>query len=87
MKRKEEKQIGYLLREPTVGASRQGYEAFRSGAADDEFDGFARYSDRRWPKGKLGGNAGIYSRPYEGREFFVFSHKSSENNAYGVITL
>ena len=75
------------FRELPGGARQQGCKAFRSGAANDEFDGYARYSGTSWPKGKLGGNAGIYSRPYEGREFFVFSHKSSENNAYSVITL
>ncbi len=31
-------------REPAGGASRQGRNEFRSGAANEEFDGFARYS-------------------------------------------
>ncbi len=55
----KEKQITGLFRELPVGARQYGCKAFRSGAANDEFDGYARYSGTSWPKGKLGGNAGI----------------------------
>jgi hypothetical protein len=55
----KEKQITSLSRELSVGARQQGCKAFRSGAANDEFDGYARYSGSSWPYGKLGGNAGI----------------------------
>jgi hypothetical protein len=34
-----EKRFAYLFREPAVGASRYGCEEFRSGTANDEFDG------------------------------------------------
>ena len=53
------------------GARQQGSKAFRSGASNDEFDGYARYSATRWPKGKLGGNAGVYSRPFLGTGVFL----------------
>ncbi len=60
------------FRELPGGARQQGCKAFRSGAANDEFDGYARYSGTSWPKGKLGGNAGISTLvPLMGREFFL----------------
>ena len=36
-------------------------ELFRSRAANDESDGFARYSERKMAIGNLGGNAGKFS--------------------------
>ena len=68
----KEKQIMGPFRELPGGARQQGCKAFRSGAANDEFDGYARYSGTSWPKGKLGGNAGISTLvPLMGREFFL----------------
>ena len=40
----KEKQITGPFRELPGGARQQGCKAFRSGAANDEFDGYARYS-------------------------------------------
>ena len=69
----KEKQITGPFRELPGGARQQGCKAFRSGAANDEFDGYARYSGTSWPKGKLGGNAGISTLvPLMGREFFYW---------------
>ena len=69
----KEKQIMGPFRELPGGARQQGCKAFRSGAANDEFDGYARYSGTSWPKGKLGGNAGISTLvPLMGREFFFW---------------
>ena len=69
----KEKQIMGPFRELPGGARQQGCKAFRSGAANDEFDGYARYSGTSWPKGKLGGNAGISTLvPLMGREFFYW---------------
>lgn len=69
----KEKQIMGPFRELPGGARQQGCKAFRSGAANDEFDGYARYSGTSWPKGKLGGNAGISTLvPLMGRELFYW---------------
>lgn len=67
-----------LYRELPDGVRQQNRKAFRSGAANDEFDGYARYSGISWPKGKLGGNAGIYSRPFSGTGvfFIIFLQES-----------
>ena len=43
---------------------------FRSEAANDEFDGFARYSERKLAFGKLGGTASS-SRPMWDGSFFI----------------
>ena len=65
--------IDVILQKAPGGARQQGCKAFRSGAANDEFDGYARYSGTSWPKGKLGGNAGISTLvPLMGREFFYW---------------
>ena len=44
---------------------------FRSGAANDESDGFARYSERKLAFGKLGGTASS-SRPMWDGSFFIY---------------
>ena len=54
-----EKQTVQAFRELPDGVRQQTGRAFRSGAANDEFDGSARYSGQSWPYGKLGGNAGF----------------------------
>lgn len=42
-------------------------ELFRSGAANDEFDGIVRYSDKSWPiYRQFGWQRGKGSRPIEG---------------------
>ena len=68
-----EKQTVQFFRELPDGARQQAGRAFRSGAANDEFDGSARYSGQSWPYGKLGGNAGfrLPSLEWDG-SFFVF---------------
>ena len=43
---------------------------FRSGAANDEFDGLARYSEGKMAFGKLGGTASS-SRPMWDGSFFI----------------
>ena len=43
---------------------------FRSGAANEEFDGLARYSERKLAFGKLGGTASS-SRPMWDGSFFI----------------
>ena len=50
-------------------------ELFRSGAANDEFDGLARYSDKSWPiYRQFGWQRGKSSRPIgdEGLFFYPF---------------
>lgn len=50
-------------------------ELFRSGAANDEFDGIARYSDKSWPiYRQFGWQRGKGSRPIgdEGLFFYPF---------------
>ena len=65
-----EKQIAILFRELPVAVRQHDGEAFHSGAANDEFDGYARYSWQRWPYGKLGGNAGNrFSSLFRGENF------------------
>ena len=44
---------------------------FRSGAANDESDGLARYSERKLAFGKLGGTASS-SRPMWDGSFFIY---------------
>ena len=60
------------FRELPGGARQQGCKAFRSGAANDEFDGYARYSGTSWPKGQVGWQRGnIDSRPFDGTGVFL----------------
>lgn len=75
---KEKKAWRVYCRELPEGARQQDGEAFRSGASNDEFDGYARYSAISWPKGKLGGNAGnMLSSLFGDGSFFSFSRRAS----------
>ena len=47
---------------------------FRSGAANDEFDGFARYSERKLAFGKLGGTASSSRPMWDGSFFYLCSY-------------
>ena len=44
---------------------------FRSGAANDEFDGLARYSERKLAFGKLGGTASSSRPMWDGGFFYL----------------
>ncbi len=50
-----------------------GRISFRFGVMSDEFIGRARYSEKRWPYGNLGGNADDF-RPLGDGSFFVSNH-------------
>ena len=50
-------------------------ELFRSGAANDEFDGLARYSEIKMAVGNLGGNAGKFSSHWGWRAYFFICCK------------
>lgn len=47
-------------------------ELFRFGAANDEFDGFARYSELKMAVGNLGGNAGKVLVPWGMESLFFY---------------
>ena len=70
-----EKQTVQFFRELPDGARQQAGRAFRSGAANDEFDGSARYSGQSWPYGKLGGNAGFRLPSLDWDGSFLFSSR------------
>lgn len=70
-----EKQTVQAFRELPDGVRQQTGRAFRSGAANDEFDGSARYSGQSWPYGKLGGNAGFRLPSLEWDGSFLFSSR------------
>ena len=54
---------------------------FRSGAANDEFDGLARYSERKLAFGKLGGTASS-SRPMWDGSFFICATRPGQFGWY-----
>ena len=67
----KEKQPTKLSESCRVMQDSSKVELFRSGAANDEFDGLARYSDKSWPIiGNLGGNAGKVLVPLGMRAYF-----------------
>ena len=47
---------------------------FRSGAANEEFDGLARYSERKLAFGKLGGTASSSRPMWDGSFFYLCSY-------------
>ena len=54
---------------------------FRSGAANEEFDGLARYSERKLAFGKLGGTASS-SRPMWDGSFFICATRPGQFGWY-----
>lgn len=59
-------------------------ELFRFGAANDEFDGLARYSELKMAEGNLGGNAGKVLVPLGMESLFFYPHTLLKPNLGGT---
>jgi hypothetical protein len=59
-------------------------ELFRFGAANDEFDGLARYSELKMAEGNLGGNAGKVLVPLGMESLFFYPYTLLKPNLGGT---